>query len=152
MIKTTIITILILATATPILRASSDMASKVKEVASKKLILWHNQSPEQTTFLSEILQDFNRKKKIWVTAEGISDIAFSLTKANKSGALPDVILAPGDIVGLYQSLKFSHIPNHLKQPNAFANLDQSLSQLQGWCAPAVSWESALLAGRCGDYS
>jgi ATP-dependent Lhr-like helicase len=33
-----------------------------------------------------------------------------------------------------------------------ADLDQALSLLQGWCAPATIWEHALLKGRCNDYS
>lgn len=33
-----------------------------------------------------------------------------------------------------------------------ADLDQALSLLQGWSAPAVIWEYALLGGRCKDYS
>lgn len=33
-----------------------------------------------------------------------------------------------------------------------ADLDQALSLLQGWAAPAAIWEYALLAARCSDYS
>ena len=36
--------------------------------------------------------------------------------------------------------------------DAGADLDQALSLLQGWCAPAAMWEYALLAARCSDYS
>lgn len=36
--------------------------------------------------------------------------------------------------------------------DAAADLDQSLSLLQGWCAPAAVWEHSLLAGRSSDYS
>jgi ATP-dependent Lhr-like helicase len=31
-------------------------------------------------------------------------------------------------------------------------LEQSISQLEGWAAPAVAWEQGLLASRCADYS
>ncbi|HET6591343.1 MAG TPA: ATP-dependent DNA helicase, partial [Xanthomonadales bacterium] len=31
-------------------------------------------------------------------------------------------------------------------------LEQSLSQLEGWVAPVASWEQGLLAARCADYS
>ena len=33
-----------------------------------------------------------------------------------------------------------------------ADLDQALSMLQGWSAPAAMWEYALLTARCKDYS
>ena len=33
-----------------------------------------------------------------------------------------------------------------------ASIDQALSQLQGWSAPAAMWEHALLRTRCKDYS
>jgi len=36
--------------------------------------------------------------------------------------------------------------------DAGADLDQALSLLQGWCAPASMWEHALLTARCRDYS
>jgi len=36
--------------------------------------------------------------------------------------------------------------------DAGADLDQALSTLQGWSAPAVTWEHQMLAARCGDYS
>ncbi len=36
--------------------------------------------------------------------------------------------------------------------DATADLEQSLSLLQGWCAPAVIWEHSLLASRSSDYS
>ncbi len=36
--------------------------------------------------------------------------------------------------------------------DAGADLDQALSQLQGWAAPVATWEHALLASRCQDYS
>jgi len=36
--------------------------------------------------------------------------------------------------------------------DAGADLDQALSLLQGWSAPAAVWEYALLAARCSDYS
>ena len=36
--------------------------------------------------------------------------------------------------------------------NASSELDQALSQLQGWSAPAAIWEHALLRSRCKDYS
>ena len=36
--------------------------------------------------------------------------------------------------------------------DAGADLDQALSLLQGWSAPASMWEHALLAARCRDYS
>jgi ATP-dependent Lhr-like helicase len=36
--------------------------------------------------------------------------------------------------------------------DAGSDLDQALSMLQGWSAPAAIWEYALLAARCGDYS
>ncbi|MGB7452060.1 MAG: ATP-dependent DNA helicase, partial [Lysobacterales bacterium] len=36
--------------------------------------------------------------------------------------------------------------------DAGADLDQSLSLLQGWSAPAAMWEHALLGARCKDYS
>ena len=36
--------------------------------------------------------------------------------------------------------------------DAGAGLDQALSQLQGWAAPVATWEHALLASRCRDYS
>jgi len=36
--------------------------------------------------------------------------------------------------------------------DAGAELDQALSLLQGWSAPAVIWERALLGARCKDYS
>ncbi|MCW8925538.1 MAG: hypothetical protein OQJ84_04715, partial [Xanthomonadales bacterium] len=36
--------------------------------------------------------------------------------------------------------------------DAGGDLDQALSLLQGWAAPAAIWEHALLAGRCGEYS
>ncbi len=36
--------------------------------------------------------------------------------------------------------------------DASADLDQALSLLQGWSAPAAIWEHALLAARCKDYS
>jgi len=36
--------------------------------------------------------------------------------------------------------------------DAGADLDQALPMLQGWSAPAVTWEHRLLAARCGDYS
>jgi ATP-dependent Lhr-like helicase len=31
-------------------------------------------------------------------------------------------------------------------------LEQALSQLEGWAAPVVAWEHGLLASRCADYS
>jgi ATP-dependent Lhr-like helicase len=31
-------------------------------------------------------------------------------------------------------------------------LEQALSQLEGWAAPVVAWEQGLLASRCADYS
>jgi ATP-dependent Lhr-like helicase len=31
-------------------------------------------------------------------------------------------------------------------------LEQALSQLEGWTAPVVAWEQGLLASRCADYS
>jgi len=36
--------------------------------------------------------------------------------------------------------------------DAGADLDQALSQLQGWAAPAAMWEHQLLGSRCSDYS
>ena len=36
--------------------------------------------------------------------------------------------------------------------DAGSNIDQALSQLQGWSAPAVMWEHNLLGARCKDYS
>jgi len=36
--------------------------------------------------------------------------------------------------------------------DAGADLDQALSTLQGWAAPAVTWERQLLAARCREYS
>jgi ATP-dependent Lhr-like helicase len=36
--------------------------------------------------------------------------------------------------------------------DAGSDLDQALSMLQGWSAPAAIWEYALLASRCGNYS
>ena len=36
--------------------------------------------------------------------------------------------------------------------DAGADLDQALSLLQGWSAPAATWEHALLGARCKDYS
>ena len=36
--------------------------------------------------------------------------------------------------------------------DAGADLDQALSQLQGWAASAATWEHALLGARCKDYS
>ncbi len=36
--------------------------------------------------------------------------------------------------------------------DAGADMDQALSLLQGWSAPAISWEHHLLAARCRDYS
>ena len=36
--------------------------------------------------------------------------------------------------------------------DAGSDLDQALSQLQGWSAPAAIWEHSLLAARCRDYS
>jgi len=36
--------------------------------------------------------------------------------------------------------------------DAGADLDQALSMLQGWAAPAAIWEYALLSARCGEYS
>jgi len=36
--------------------------------------------------------------------------------------------------------------------DAGADLDQALSLLQGWSAPAATWEHGLLATRCKDYS
>ncbi len=36
--------------------------------------------------------------------------------------------------------------------DAGADLDQALSMLQGWAAPAAMWEYALLSSRCGEYS
>ena len=36
--------------------------------------------------------------------------------------------------------------------DAGGDLDQALSLLQGWSAPAAMWEHALLGARCRDYS
>ncbi len=36
--------------------------------------------------------------------------------------------------------------------DAGSDIDQALSQLQGWSAPAVMWEHGLLRARCKDYS
>jgi ATP-dependent Lhr-like helicase len=36
--------------------------------------------------------------------------------------------------------------------DAGGDLDQALSLLQGWAAPAAMWEYALLSARCGEYS
>ena len=99
--------------------------------STKYLTLWHTQTKHQAELIKSMVLEFNQNnKKVKIVAEEIMDINSALIKGALQGHLPDMALAPGDIVGLYKSVNFSKIPAEILIKPSFTSLS-SLNQIEG---------------------
>ena len=85
-------------------------AKPAEEKRRQQLVLWHTQDRFQARFLSARIQDFERAyPDIEIKVEDIVDINASVLKAAAMDLLPDVILAPNDLVSMKDILHLSTI-------------------------------------------
>jgi maltose-binding protein MalE len=76
----------------------------------QKIVVWHTQERLQARFLREMLTTFAMQTPgLTVELEDIVDLSAVLLKGATLGALPDVVLAPADFVGMHAPLRLSTV-------------------------------------------
>lgn len=81
------------------------------------LVVWHRLQPQTEPLLQAIAESVGRSENSTIVMETVEDLALALVKAKASGHLPDLVIGPGDLVGLAQTLDFAPIPKGFQVPS-----------------------------------
>lgn len=81
---------------------------------AKPLILWHTLDARSGHFLETLVAEFNGQSRATpVRTETGMDLQQALIEGREEGGLPDVVLAPSDLIGLASELALSEVPAEL---------------------------------------